>query len=540
MKKLLYFILFITAVAHGQEDAWVYFKDKPDAAFYMANPLQMLSQKSLDRRTKQSIALDDKDVPIHPEYITAVTAADGITVMAKSKWLNALHIRGTADAIRALTQLSFILRVDFADNSLDAGGKKPRNTQPPQQKAKNKKVQKPDEIFNYGTASSQIQMLNGHLLHEHDFTGTGMTIAVLDAGFPGVNTAQPFARLFENNRILGGHNFVDKTDNVYTGGTHGTMVLSTMGGYTDGQLIGTAPNASYYLFITEDVTSENPVEESYWVEAAEAADSLGVDVINTSLGYFDYNNANYNYTYEDINGETAFITRGATIAFTRGMFCVTSAGNSGAGDNPHIGVPADAVNTLTVGAVDSAKQYAYFSSIGPTYDMRVKPDVMAQGLSSAISATDGSITTANGTSFSSPITAGLVACLWQALPDKTNAELLQIIKQSSDRYSNPNVQYGYGIPDFWKAAQTDLGIKIADEKLFLLYPNTAKNVVNISAPTSFKTISVTVYNSLGQVVLYNDIEVGQSQFSMENVSSGIYNYKLQSGKILQSGKLIKE
>jgi len=540
MKKILFLLLLIASIAHAQEDAWVYFKDKPDAAYYMANPLEMLSQKALDRRTKQGIALDDKDVPIHPEYITTITNTGGVTVMAKSKWLNALHVRGSIATLRSLEQLSFVFGVDFADNSLDTQGKpaKEKQLQKPQQQAE--KAQKPQENFNYGSSLNQIQMLNGHLLHEHDFTGTGMTIAVLDAGFPGVNTAQPFTRLYNNNLIMGGYNFVDRTNNVYTGGTHGTMVLSTMGGYTEGQLVGTAPNAAYYLFITEDVNSENPVEESYWVEAAETADSLGVDVINTSLGYFGYDNDNYSYTYEDVNGETAFITRGANVAFTRGMICVTSAGNSGAGSNPNIGVPADAPNTLTVGAVDSARQYVGFSSIGPTYDMRVKPDVMAQGLSDVLSDTSGNIITASGTSFSSPVTAGLVACLWQALPDKTNAEILQLIRQSADRYNNPNVQYGYGIPDFWKAIQTELSVSDSDKKTFLLYPNPAKNTVNIALPTGFITAVITIYNSLGQVVFNRDINSGQPQFSVENLSSGIYNYRLQSGTILQTGKLIKE
>jgi serine protease AprX len=537
MKKILFLMFLTVSIGYAQEDAWVYFKDKPDAAYYMANPLEMLSQKALDRRARQGIALDDKDVPINPQYIAAVTNVNGVTIKAKSKWLNALHVRGSVAGIRSLAQLEFVSTVDFADNSLDAPGKPAKEKQ--LQKQVVKTARKPQADFNYGTSASQIKMLNGHLLHEQNFTGTGMTIAVLDAGFPGVNTAQPFKRLYNNNLILGGNNFVDRNENIYSGGTHGTMVLSTMGGYTEGQLIGTAPDASYYLFITEDVNSENPVEESYWVEAAEKADSLGVDVINTSLGYFEYDNSKYNYTYEDVNGATAFITRGANVAFTRGMMCVTSAGNSGAGSNPHIGVPADAPNALTVGAVDSSRQYVNFSSIGPTFDMRVKPDVMAQGRADYVSDISGNITTASGTSFSSPVTAGLVACLWQALSNKTNTELLQIIKQSADRYNNPDIQYGYGIPDFWKATQTALHVNDFGEETFQLYPNPAKAVITVSLPDAITNAEVTIYNSLGQAVL-NKAITSANQISVEHLPTGIYIYNLRVDSVIKTGKLVKE
>lgn len=537
MKKYILITLLLTVtVTFAQEDAWVYFTDKPDTEFYLANPLEMLSQKALDRRAAQGIPLDDKDVPLSQDYFTEVSNAPGIIVMAKSKWLNALHVRGSVDAINALTAFDYVASVDFANNLLNMPG---RGIMPAPSNPVNK-VLETAENFNYGTSSNQVEMLNGHILHQQGYTGAGITIAILDSGFPWVNTAQPFQRLFDNNLILGGYDFVNNSDFFYGANSHGTLVLSTMGGYTEGQLVGTAPDAFYYLFRTEDAGSENPVEESYWVEAAEMGDSLGVDVINTSLGYFDYDNPGYNYTYEDIDGQTAFITRGANIAFTRGMLCVTSAGNSGSSFNPHIAVPADAPNTLTVGAVDAQEQYAPFSSIGPTYDMRVKPDVMARGVASVLSNTAGEITAANGTSFSSPITAGLVACLWQALPDKTNAEILQIIKESADRYSNPNVQYGYGIPDFALALQEALGINNNEIQKFILYPNPAVSNVNIDASHPFGTAVITIYNSLGQVVQESTISQETPLFTIENLAKGIYSYSISSHGNVHTGKLIKK
>ena len=537
IKKLLVLLLLVTVSSlYAQEDAWVYFTDKPDADYYLNNPLEMLSQKALDRRENQGIALDETDVPISEAYILAVSETEGITVMAKSKWLNALHIRGTEDAVNSLTELDFVDFVDFANKNLNTSGR-------PQEIVQQQEFNELQDVqadFDYGNSGNQIMMLNGHLLHEDGYTGAGMTIAVLDSGFPGVNTAQPFQRLFDNNLILGGYDFVARSEDFYTANNHGTLVLSTMGAYTEGELIGTAPDAFYYLFRTEDATSENPVEESYWVEAAETADSLGVDVINTSLGYFKYDNPDYSYTYEDINGQTAFISRGADMAFTKGMICVTSAGNSGNLSHPNIGVPADAFNTLTVGAVTPEGEYATFSSIGPTADMRIKPDVVAQGQNAVLSNEEGEITIAGGTSFSSPITAGLVACLWQALPNKTNAEIIAIVKQSADHYNNPNEQYGYGIPDFALGLENGLQATVFEKDKIIIYPNPTSSDITLYNIPNNKTASFRLYNNIGQLVLEDTVSLNKQTVLLNNLSNGMYNYTITSGEYLYTGKLIKQ
>ena len=533
MKKimLLMVLLFTATFCFSQEEAWVYFKDKPDNDFYLSNPLEMLSQKALDRRTKQGIALDDKDVPLHQPYIDVVASSVGITVMAKSKWLNALHIRGTQTDIEVLKLLEFVERVDFADKSLNSNAR----VKSRQEISTVKKEGEVQSDFNYGTSANQIQMLNGHLLHQQDYTGTGMTIAVLDAGFPGVNTTQPFQRLRDKGLIRGGYNYLSRSDDFYTAGTHGTIVLSSMAGYIEGQLTGTAPDADYYLFITEDSTSENPVEESYWVEAAEVADSLGVDVINSSLGYFKYDDPRYSYSYENMDGQTAFISRGADIAVSRGVFCVVSAGNSGNTSTPHIGAPADAIDVLTVGAVDANESYVSFSSIGPSYDNRVKPDVMARGYQVTMATIEGNLGSASGTSFSSPITAGLVACLWQALPNKTNTELRELIKESADRYNSPTIQYGYGIPDFNRALQNGMGLTDGD---FIVYPNPTDGLVNFVFPNNKQNTTVTVFNNLGQRVIEEYITLDNPSFNISRLATGVYSYKLEG--MSQTGRIIKQ
>lgn len=533
MKKILVsFLILLCSQCFAQEDAWVYFTDKPDAAYYFANPLEMLTQRALDRRSAQGIALDIRDVPIASAYLSGVTSSQGITVMARSKWMNAVHVRGTVADINLLTQLPYVSSIDFADASLDTGkGVRPVITKPTQ------RVATALASYNYGSSSTQITMLNGQTLHQQDYTGAGKVIAVMDNGFPGVNTTQPLQRLNDNNLILGGYNYVSGNTDVYTGGNHGTMVLSSMAGYLEGQLVGTAPDAHYYLFVTEDTAGENPVEESYWVQAAEAADSLGVDVINTSLGYFTYDKPSYSYTYSDLDGQTSFISRGANIAFSKGMVVIVAAGNSGTTVNPFISVPADAPGVLTIGAVNSSEVRASFSSYGPTSDGRIKPDVMAMGVSAVVATPTGSITTVNGTSLSSPIICGLAACLWQALPQLTNSQLVQLIKQSADRYTNPDNFYGYGIPDFAQALLRTDEPQLQGEKVFL-YPNPANNYLKIALPEDDSQATITIYNSIGQRVLNTTFSSNEA-IDLAQLPQGVYVYDIAAPYNFH-GKLLKK
>lgn len=536
MKKLLLFTLLVFNFGFSQEDAWVYFNDKPDAPFYMSNPLQMLSQRALDRRTSQGISLNESDVPISTNYIDQVVATNGITVMAKSRWLNALHIRGSLSDIQTLNSLPFVNRIEFADRNLNL--RSSSNLSIDNLQAVNKELEVLVD-YNYGGSSNQIQMLNGHLLHQQNYTGQGKIIAVMDAGFPGVDTASPFQRLRDNNQILGGYNFPDRNTSIYSRGSHGTNVLSCMGGFVDNQLVGTAPDAHYYLFITEDINSENPVEESYWVEAAEVADSLGVDVINTSLGYFAYDNPNYSYTYADMNGTKAFISKGADIAFSKGMICVTSAGNSGTTSEPHIGAPADAIYTLTIGAVDASENYVSFSSIGPSFDGRVKPDVCAKGLSATVSNTSGIIVTSNGTSFSSPIMAGMVTSFWSAVPNLTNAEVIQFVKQSADLYANPTVFKGYGVPDFQLALNNALSLNSNEMASVVLYPNPVNDKLQVNLPNNTSSAKLFLYNNLGQQVNSYVVDTINATIYLESLASGLYFYQIEFANNSAKGKLLK-
>lgn len=537
MKTILFAILIFVCQFKLQaqtEDAWIYFTDKPDAATYYANPLLMLSQRSLDRRDHQNIDLDIKDVPLHQPYVTQIRNAQGITIISKSKWLNCVHVRGTQTDIEALDAFPFVASIDFASNAINTT----RINSPQKNNQKQDKLEVQTE-FVYGNASNQIQMLHGDFLHQNNFTGAGMQIAVIDAGFTNVNTMSSFARIRNNNQILGTYNFIERQTDVYFRHYHGTMVLSTIAGYVANQYVGTAPDASFYLFLTEDGTQEHPYEESLWVEAAERADSLGVDVLTTSLGYTEFDRADYSHSYEDLDGQTTFITRGSEIAFSRGMLLINSAGNEGSSLWHYIGAPADAPSVLSIGAVNASGEMAYFSSWGPTFDNRVKPDVCAQGESASIINTNNIIQNGNGTSFSGPILAGVATCFWQAFPDKTNAEIAQAIRQSAHLYATPDDHYGYGIPNFETAFNT-MSQTYLSSKDFVIYPNpvAAQQSLSIQIPQLQPETYLKISNVNGQVLGVYKVNHSPYAVDLHYLSQGIYWVSILSNENVYTQKLI--
>lgn len=544
MKKkfLLISILFISFSVYSQEneDAWVFMKDKPNSATFLANPLQMLSQRSIDRREKSNISIDEKDVPIHQVYYTKLKNEVTIAVLGKSKWLNAVHVQGTVTQINDLfSKFNFIESIEYANKSLNTNEKSKVNNSPSDHFSKFNEVQ---TDFNYGAADNQIKMLKGDYLHQQGFTGQNQVIAIIDAGFPNVNTLSAFERLRDNNQILGGYNFADRNANYYTRNSHGTHVLSTIAGYIENEFVGTAPDAKFYLFISEIAETETVLEETLWVEAAERADSLGVDMINTSLGYTTYDNPNHSHSYADMDGNTTFISRGAEIGVSRGMILVNSAGNSGTSSWRYVGAPADASSVFSIGAVNADENIASFSSFGPTADNRIKPDVLAQGQNTTIvNFSSGSVSTSNGTSFSSPVMAGVIACFWEAFPNKTNVQIMNLIRNYSDKYNNPTDQYGYGIPDFEAAYNTVLSLQDFDVfSKIKISPNPVKDFFSISKNNILLTdYSAEIFNILGQKVIELS-NFSSNKIDISFLEKGIYLLKIQKGNQHKTIKLIKE
>lgn len=447
MRKLISFlaIALLATGASAQQDTLKYrisLKDKAATEYSLKKPEKYLSAKAIERRRKQNLPIDSTDFPVCRKYIDEIRK-QGVKIVVTGKWDNFVTVScNDTTLIDRIATLPFVLSTEKVWISPGAG--KP-SMATERDSVLNQPTIHPDSI--YGRAITQIQMSNGDKLHEAGFKGQGMTIAVIDAGFHNVDKITAM----QNIRILGTKDFVNQQADIFAESSHGMSVLSCIGMNRPDIMTGTAPEASFWLLRSEDEYSEHLVEQDYWSAAVEFADSVGVDVINTSLGYYSFDDKSKNYKYRDLDGRHALMSRQASHIADKGMILVCSAGNSGAGSWKKITPPGDADNVLTVGAIDKRAVLATFSSVGNTADHRVKPDVVAVGVGSDVIRTDGNQGRANGTSFSSPIMCGMVTCLWQACPTLTAKEVIELVRRSGDRAGFPDNIYGYGVPDMWKA-----------------------------------------------------------------------------------------
>lgn len=447
MRKLISFlaIALLATGASAQQDTLKYrisLKDKAATEYSLKKPEKYLSAKAIERRRKQNLPIDSTDLPVCRKYIDEIRK-QGVKIVVTGKWDNFVTVScNDTTLIDRIAALPFVLSTEKVWISPGAG--KP-SMATERDSVLNQPTIHPDSI--YGRAITQIQMSNGGKLHEAGFKGQGMTIAVIDAGFHNVDKITAM----QNIRILGTKDFVNQQADIFAESSHGMSVLSCIGMNRPDIMTGTAPEASFWLLRSEDEYSEHLVEQDYWSAAVEFADSVGVDVINTSLGYYSFDDKSKNYKYRDLDGRHALMSRQASHIADKGMILVCSAGNSGAGSWKKITPPGDADNVLTVGAIDKRAVLATFSSVGNTADHRVKPDVVAVGVGSDVIRTDGNQGRANGTSFSSPIMCGMVTCLWQACPTLTAKEVIELVRRSGDRAGFPDNIYGYGVPDMWKA-----------------------------------------------------------------------------------------
>lgn len=435
----------------------ILFTDKTNTPFTIANPQAYLSQRAINRRTAQGISINTTDLPVDPNYIQQVAAISGVTVLNHSKWFNSVTVDLTSPSVlTTINALPFVVnsvhvgRPSLTPSTIDKFGDELRG---PVKDASLPAMR--TASFNYGNATNQTEMININALHDLGFSGQGMIIAVLDGGFQDANLMSCFDSLFLQGRLISTWDFVSNDANVFDDNWHGTAVLSTMAANIPGDMVGTAPRASYILLRSEDVNSENIIEEYNWSSAAEYADSAGADVINSSLGYTEFDDPAQNHTYQDMDGNTAPGTIAADLAASKGILVVNSAGNSGGGSWNYIGCPADGDSVLAIGAVDASGLYAGFSSQGPSFDGRIKPDVCAQGQGTTVYIPGNFPSTqSNGTSFSGPIIAGAVTCLWQRYPAKKNMEITDAVKASASQFATPDGFLGYGIPDFGVASLT--------------------------------------------------------------------------------------
>ncbi len=519
----------------------VSFTDKLHSYYTVENPAEFLSQKALERRQRQGIPVVYNDLPVSQIYIDSLKSA-GASVIHTSKWLNAATI-GVSDslALNKIAGFSFVKKNEALQIPLKKGfliTKMPSGT---------KESFSPSTI-EYGASWLQTAVHNGQYLHQHGYTGKGITIAVLDAGFSGVDQLPVFANLRENSRILGTRSFVTPGESVFGQSTHGMSVLSVIGGFLPGEITGSAPDASFWLIRSENTFSEYLIEEDNWIAAAEFADSAGADIINTSLGYSEFDNILQNHDYADMDGNTTRISKAADIAASKGMLVVVSAGNEGNSAWKYITAPGDADSVLTVGAVDPYMDVAYFSSRGPSSDNQVKPEVMAIGKGIYIARPDETIRPGNGTSYSAPLITGLAACLWQANREASAMEIREAICKSADRFNQPDDDYGYGIPDF-NLANVLLQMKQVDspvDKAVTVFPNPFNSLLYVVFRYGTnQPVDISLYDISGKEMmhsLYPKVN-GRNYVKLEDEFSGLprgaYIIRIRSGELSENGKLFK-
>jgi serine protease AprX len=545
------FFLMISGYPQFPQKYFVAFTDKNGTPYTVGNPSAFLTQRAIDRRTAQGIAVTEEDLPVTPSYVDAV-AATGVQVYARCKWFNGVTIKVPADTgvlatIRALPFVQSVSRISSYNSKKSAGDSKFRREEELGKIAGNHHPASPGSSasFDYGPSYNQIHLLNGDVLHNMGYRGQGMVIAILDAGFLDVDNNAVFDSLRAGSQILGTRDFVNPGGNVYVEHYHGAAVLSTMGGNTPGQLIGTAPKASYWLIRTEDAATENIVEEYNWVVGAEMADSVGADVINSSLGYTVFDNGWMDHTCADMNGSTNPSSRGANIAASKGMALSISAGNEGGSSWTCISSPSDALDAFSTAAVDEYGNYAGFSSPGFVHGSFVKPNVASQGQNCYVCYPGGSFGYGNGTSYASPIDAGMIACLWQAKRAVNQAQLRAAIEESASQYTHPDSLLGYGIPDYNKA-MVILNVSKPGQTFVKVYPNPFKESFTVSFDTNMTgKIELSLVSITGTEVMKKEVLRTAGSGStivlsdLASVAAGMYILKISSSIYSENIRLVK-
>jgi serine protease AprX len=521
----------------GQESIykfWIQLKDKEGSLYSLDHPEEFLSQRAIDRRDRYQIPIVENDLPVSQVYLDNLRNND-MKLLYSSKWMNAV-VTETTDSNLAdvLASYPFVTGIELLYWT-------------PRYKSASDKFRESlsDEPL---PSDNQVEMLKGHTLHDQGYKGEDMIIAVIDAGFNNADSITAFQSLWQSGQILGTRNFVNPSANFFwsINGSHGMQVLSTMGGYLPGEFEGGAIQAGYWLIQTEDTQTEFRIEEANWLAGAELADSAGADVINSSLGYSDrFTVSSQNYEYSDMDGKTTLVTRAATLAASKGLLVVTSAGNSGNTGDPwqYMIAPSDGDSILGIAAVDAEGARASFSSKGPSSDGRVKPDVAAQGQGTVLIRSNGLVGTGNGTSFSSPVMAGLATCLWQKHRDVTNYEIIKAIRRTASQYHTPDSLLGYGIPDLNLADLLLSASKPTADRLHV-FPNPVTQYINLWFPDTdesgnyFEIIDITGRKMQEGRIYSND--QNQAEINVELLPAGSYLILVHTQYERMKGIFIKQ
>jgi serine protease AprX len=541
----LFMIIYSTIYGQvGENNYIIEFTDKNNVVYAIDKPEMFLSSRAIERRIKNNVIINERDLPVNNSYVQQVLNKGDFHFKYVSKWLNLLVLETTDTvALDSLQHLSFIKNIKQAKTST--------NVLQHQKLAlledgSNKKYAK---SYHYPESFEQTSKINAHFFSEKNFYGKGVHIAVFDAGFNGTDTLTAFKHIYTENRLVVAEDFAEKTNKVYTAHPHGTWVLSTMAAVIPDKYIGISPQANYYLYRTENTNYEQLIEEYNWLAAAEHADSCGVDIISSSLGYTTFDNPIHNHNVSDLDGQTTIISQAATLAAEKGILVVSSAGNYGETTWRKIASPADAIGILTVGAIKMDSTIAPFSSVGYTADGRIKPDVVAPGSGMKVVTPGGNIILGNGTSFAAPIISASAACLMSFFPSKTSKEILYAIQQSAHLFQQPDSIFGYGIPDFIKASK----YLINDNQAFIyfnekinVYPNPFQKHIILSflKLNNSGTLQIKIVDLLGKTIYTSENQYNEGLNNIvieipDNIKNGTYIVQINDGKEITSHKILK-
>jgi serine protease AprX len=547
---LVFFSLF-TFQLHAQYSKYIIqFTDKGSSTFSLSAPFAFLSARAIERRTNYKLSYDSTDLPVSQKYIDSITSKGAVILLSRSKWLNQVLIQTTdVNALQKIKALPFVksaLPFGLKINSALVTEKFKETASPIDISTQSKQE---GDVLNYGNSFNQVHIHNGEYLHNNGYKGEGKVIAVLDGGFFQYKTVKAFDSARANNQFLGERDFVTFDNSVNEDDAHGMQCLSFILANWPGNMVGTAPKAKFWLLRTENSGSEYPVEEHNWVVGAEFADSVGADMISSSLGYNTFDDPAFNHTYNDLYKNNTMVSKGATLAAKKGMIVMNSAGNEGNSSWKYILFPADADSVCAVGAVNNSGAIASFSSYG--YPGKVKPNIVSVGQGAVYVTPFNTLAAGNGTSYANPNIAGLIACLWQAFPQFNNMEILDAVYRSSDRYNNPDDRYGFGIPDFKKAfvilKHKQNEFKLGTGAWMIAYPVPFNNNLSVTVRSNENAnASVTLTDAAGRMIERKTLAVvtGQQydiEFSnLAALAKGVYFIHYKTSSVKKTVKIIKQ
>lgn len=527
-QKILIFAFILSAFTSlSQETRYRYlvlFKDKNNSAYSVRNPELFLSAAAIKRRLKNKVAITEQDLPVNQAYIQEIKAT-GALIVYPLKWINGVLIKEKPKNIAKIKAFKSVASL-YKNMPLDSSSDLRLQVQANQ-------ISDDANALDYGISLPQITQLGVDQMHAKGFSGKDIKIAVLDDGFSRADQIGFLQAIYTDKRLLGTLVTNPNLNSVYEGGAHGTQVWSTIAAQAPGRLFGTAFQAQFAIAQTEESEHELLVEEANWMRGAEWADSLGTDIISSSLGYSEFDNSRYNHRYTDMDGRTTLVSKAAAWAASKGIICIISAGNQGSDSWKYITAPADADSILSVGAVDRTGLRASFSSIGPSADLRIKPDIAAMGLATIAGLPSGSFGSISGTSFSAPLIAGLVAGIMQANPQKTAQEIIQVVRKSGTQASKPDQLLGFGIPHFDRISQLlnpVLSVETQEKSTFKVFPNPASLGQRIRVFTDGTPAgTLEIINTQGTIVESINFRQAEFDFFAAPFVSGKYYFRFTFG-----------